>query len=146
MKIRICFQTPNALERAVETLVLSDHERERLEEIAKRFILHKQILTIEVDLDSGHASVIPLSGFSGEANVMRHLDLSTRHVPNSKPDFGSLRVEEHEYGWVVWTMSDWDECPGWLIPILEKANKLDCQLILFDVDADECDDLPTYDW
>lgn len=87
---------------------------------------------------------LPLTScWSGLSNM---LDLSTAHIPSSEPNWGSLRVCEHEHGWVVWFCADEENLPDWFKPIQERARENECVLVNFDQDADEADGLPTYAW
>ena len=85
-------------------------------------------------------------------SIRNMLDLSTAHMPGPKPYFTNLRVVEHEYGFVVFVADGWlktGDALGparWLVPIMEKAVKHDCMVIVFDRDAGTDDDLKTYDW
>ncbi len=90
------------------------------------------------------------------------LDLSTAHIetPNRigdtmVPDFGSCRTACHEYGWIVFACPSGapdrefypeEECPRWLIPIMQKAIDEGCLLINFDQDAPISKEFQTYDW
>lgn len=84
--------------------------------------------------------------FSNYDNFSVALDLSTEHVPSSDPDFGDVRFESHEYGWIVWFTDDEDEGAEWLRPILKIARENGCGLIVFDRDASTFDGLETYEW
>lgn len=71
-------------------------------------------------------------------NIRHLLDLSTMHVPGPQPDWGDLRFEVHEHGWVVWVYDpDDDLSPEWMKPIMKLAYQKNCALILFDSDAPE---------
>ncbi len=85
------------------------------------------------------------------------LDLSTAHMPSSEPDFGTVRVSQHDTGFIVFVtelshpeipswMSPIIEIPHWLNPIIEYANAQECILINFDRDADVEDMFKTFDW
>lgn len=75
------------------------------------------------------------------SNIRRMLDLSTVHVPGPEPDWGDLKVKDHEYGWVVWVYDPDDNLsPEWMKPIMKLAYKKNCALILFDSDAGEWED------
>lgn len=136
--MRVCFKNPDELVQAAKILGIVNPEN--LLSMAEKW----PTATIQVDLDSGQSSILSLG--DDTPNVERHLDLSTAHAPSSNPDFGSLRFEEHEYGWIVWTWSDNGSIPDWIGPILDKAKNLNCQLILFDCDAERCEDFFAYDW
>jgi hypothetical protein len=78
------------------------------------------------------------------------LDVSTAHVKrgsDGNPDFGPLRFEAHEYGWIVFCRGDGrhDELPEWIRPIHETAVKAGCFLILFDSDAGVCSEWEDYE-
>ena len=93
-------------------------------------------------------------------NVRTLLDLSTGHVPgdvagaaqaeDGKIECGPHRVQEHEYGWVVFLAGEREDTdeqePGWFRPIGELARACECMLVVFDRDAEESALLPTYDW
>ena len=69
------------------------------------------------------------------------IDLSTNHVPSPNPDWGDVRVVEHDYGWIVFVFDlsedDIQSCvPEWLVPIWREAVKAECMLINFDRDSD----------
>jgi len=38
--------------------------------------------------------------------VKRIVVLSTAHMPKSEPDFGGLRAEPHEYGYILFLLDD----------------------------------------
>lgn len=79
--------------------------------------------------------------------MLKHmLDLSTAHMPCTKPDFGKARHQENEYGFVVWVGDIVDEAPDWLEPIMRNARGNNCILINFDRDADTDDEFKTYEW
>jgi len=81
-----------------------------------------------------------------EINFRTLLDLSTAHAPNPSPDFGDVRVEGHEFGWIVWVTDATEDGAEWLKPILAEARKHKCVLVLFDQDASTFDGLQIYDW
>ena len=84
---------------------------------------------------------------SAGANVKRILDLSTAHAPSNEPDFGDIRWESHQYGWIVFVSEHpLSGVEDWFEPILKEAIRLDCMMVLFDRDAPVCDGLPTYEW
>lgn len=76
------------------------------------------------------------------------LDLSTRHINwRNGIDWGELRANEHEYGWVVFLPEKEAEgIPAWFAPIMEHASRFDCMIVNFDRDADVIDGLPMWDW
>lgn len=77
------------------------------------------------------------------------LDLNNSHVPGEFPDFGNLRVVDHEYGWIVFVPApdavENYRIPEWIRPIMEVACRLACILINFDQDA-PVQQFKTYDW
>jgi len=74
-------------------------------------------------------------------NIRAMLDLSTAHVPGPEPDWGDLKVQVHQYGWIVWAYDPDDSLsPDWMKPIMKLAYQKNCALILFDSDADEWED------
>lgn len=79
------------------------------------------------------------------------LVLSTAHMPETEPEFGGLRSVEFRYGYVVWS-TDAEQAaeeggvPEWLVPINESADRLGATLILFDRDAEKCNDFREYEW
>ncbi len=84
-----------------------------------------------------------------ERNIKSILDLSTSHLPSENPDFGGVRFEGHEYGYVLWVVEDEAVepfVPEWLSPILEIARKNNCMLIVFDADALTLDGLEIWTW
>ena len=72
------------------------------------------------------------------------LVLSATHMPNTDPDFGSLRAIPFEYGFVVGCRVD-HTTPWWIKSVMEHAYN-DCTLIMFDRDAEVCDQFPSWDW
>jgi len=89
------------------------------------------------------------NGRNGVANM---LDLSTSHMPASSPDWGDLRVAEHEHGWVVFVPGGLDDeefeelVPEWARPVMRYALDFDCILINFDQDSEVVEGLPTWEW
>ncbi len=77
--------------------------------------------------------------------IEKVLALSTAHMPNEDPDFGELRVLNFEYGYVVW-VTEPDEVPEWIVPIVKQAYENECTLILFDRDCNEHPELKTWEW
>ncbi len=84
-----------------------------------------------------------------DRNIKSILDLSTSHMPSENPDFGEVRFEAHEYGYVLWVVDDsavQSNVPEWLYPILRIARKNNCMLIVFDADASTLDGFETWQW
>ena len=144
MKVRLHFKTPDVAEYALEDL--DEDERYEAEAAIERYVEYGELAIIEIDSESGVARVLPQKEDRNARNFKTVLDLSTAHVPNPKPDFGDVRVEAHEYGWIVWVTDITDEGADWLKPILAEARKRECVLVLFDQDAEKFDGLKTYDW
>lgn len=78
--------------------------------------------------------------------LARVLDLSTAHMPETKPNFGGLRYAGHAYGWIVFVSDERDDWPKWMLPIMEEASRLDCLLVNFDRDGDRIEGLPQWEW
>lgn len=85
--------------------------------------------------------------------IERALVLSTRHMPSSEPMWGSrsgsVRVSEHEYGFIVFVSDDVGNInyvPEWLRPIYTKAQASSCTMINFDSDANELEEFKAYGW
>lgn len=77
------------------------------------------------------------------------LTLSTGHMPNDDPDFGTIRTVPHHYGTIVFVADIAAlarRVPEWLQPIYKVALHGECTLIMFDRDAEPSDDFKTYDW
>lgn len=56
-----------------------------------------------------------------------------------------------EYGWFLYAHDenagvDPDVIPSELFDVMTWARKQGCNYILFDIDADEVEDLPAFDW
>lgn len=69
-------------------------------------------------------------------------DLSTSHVPRDQwddPDFGDLRSQEHEHGWIVFVTPSAEDLglrvSAWLLPIHDAAVRDGAMLINFDSDG-----------
>lgn len=88
----------------------------------------------------------------GANGVQNMLDLGTCHMPSNDPDWGSLRVIEHEHGWVVFVNGDLEDdefndiVPEWARPFMHRATDLDCILVNFDEDGEAVEGLPTWEW
>lgn len=82
------------------------------------------------------------------AGIHPMLDLSTAHMPGQNADFGDVRWEEHQYGWIVFVSPETEisQAASWLRPILRYAKKHKCYLINFDVDAEELSAFKRYSW
>ncbi|KZL17668.1 hypothetical protein PsAD2_03004 [Pseudovibrio axinellae] len=87
-------------------------------------------------------------------NVRNFLDLSTGHLLPSTRDLLdgellSIRMFQHEYGWLLPTLSedhpDLGAIPSDLLACIALARKRSCDYILFDRDASPDDDLIYYD-
>lgn len=81
--------------------------------------------------------------------VEKILVLSTKHMPESEPDFGGVRVAPHEYGYIVFLMSnalDTRGVPEWMEPAVDLAYVKGCSYINFDKDGGENEDLPSWEW
>ncbi len=81
---------------------------------------------------------------TNQDHIEKVFTLSTAHMPSTSPDFGDLRMVEHEYGFILFCSARVG--PAWLSPILRAAGKSGCALILFDRDADEVTEFETWDW
>ena len=98
----------------------------------------------------GRVALRSLNNFLSDDGIHSMYDLSTAHLPESDPDWGDLRFEQYEYGYVVWVVSedllDDGGVPVWLYPIMEQAIYNECLLIKFDADALVVDHFDTYEW
>ena len=76
------------------------------------------------------------------------LDLSTSHLPGPTPNWGKLRVVEHEFGWTVFVSGDApdEDIPPWIQPLWERAIQDSCLVINFDMDGELVEGLRTWDW
>ncbi len=83
-------------------------------------------------------------------SIEKILDLSTVHMSSSNPEFGDIRAQAHDYGFIVWVRDvsgdDDEKLADWFLPILKEAQRCECTLILFDQDAEIHEGLPTFDW
>lgn len=88
--------------------------------------------------------------------VRKVLDVSTGHIPGAVRDglldntaeaWGTLRVVDHEYGYVVFLPSKGVDAdvPDWLKTIFKAAMKKNALLINFDADADLVDGWEEYE-
>ncbi len=94
-------------------------------------------------------------------------DLSVHHLPRKLWDnlgnYGGVRAYDTESGWLVYVPDDPREhveaerqagresgfaveVPDEIVPIWEFARSRGCDYILFDLDGEVVDDLPTWDW
>lgn len=80
------------------------------------------------------------------------LELSTAHVCQETGE--QLTLDElmdvctypkGDDGWIVFVDVN-AECPEDLKRVMEYADEHGCEWIMFDCDAPECADLPTYEW
>ncbi len=86
------------------------------------------------------------------------LDLSTQHLPEHLGSYGlsgedGVVAYELEHGWLMWVppdpsahASDYPDLPPEVLTIQRYARTLGCDCVLFDADADQVGDLPTWDW
>jgi len=75
--------------------------------------------------------------------IEKILTLSTAHLPVD-PDFEDLRAIPFKYGFVVWVEEPDNTMASWLYIIMELAWDEGCTLIMFDCDAEVCEDLPCW--
>jgi len=82
------------------------------------------------------------------SEVGKFLVLSTAHMPNSNPKFGTLRVVEHECGYLLFSSLGYPtpDAPQWLKPILALAVSRGCRYINFDRDAPSVEGLEEWEW
>jgi len=78
--------------------------------------------------------------------IEKTLTLSTAHMPCNEPDFGDLRYESHEFGYIVFFCTFSSKTPDWLRTITEYCSATNCTLINFDCDADIVPQFQAYDW
>ena len=84
--------------------------------------------------------------------IEKILVLSTGHMPEAEPDFGSIRVIKYEYGYIITSVNKEyievvEPCPSWIKPILNLCHyKHKVDMLMFDRDGNEESDLETYDW
>jgi hypothetical protein len=82
--------------------------------------------------------------------IVKALELSTSHMPESDPDWGNLDsgvVADFDYGYFVMVASfDEENVPEWLRPILARADQEHCVVIIFDRNAEEMEEFTRYDW
>jgi hypothetical protein len=68
-------------------------------------------------------------------------------MPNGDPYFGDVRSAPHQYGEVVFLVTDGGQhVSDWFRPAYNFAVKHDCSMILFDRDEPPVDHLPKWDW
>jgi len=81
-------------------------------------------------------------------SIVNALELSTAHLPDSDPDFGSCLVSDTRYGFIVFPIHTEyiGSLPDWIQPIIRFAFDNGCSLIHFDRDAEEDSQFKTYDW
>lgn len=56
MKLRLCFKTPDVLDYAIENL--DENEQNIAREVAKKWIKYGECCSIEIDTDTGTATVL----------------------------------------------------------------------------------------
>ena len=72
--------------------------------------------------------------------------LSTAHMPEREPDFGSLRVLQGTYEHIVPCVGRADTSTAWWVPIMEQALADGCTYLCFEADADTDDRFEIYEW
>lgn len=90
------------------------------------------------------------------ANVRKFLDISTTHLPERLVRGCFENVIRHDYaeGFWLWVPDDPQDSndameakvPPEILRLQLYARGLDCDWIRFDADADEDDNLPTWNW
>jgi len=109
---------------------------------------HGAMPTFEERVETANIDIpetwIPL----GISPTQSMIDVSTGHMPGPEPDFGKLRMQEHEYGWMVFVTAEPEEghVPEWLQPIYELALQHECICINFDRDAAAFNQFPSWVW
>jgi len=83
--------------------------------------------------------------------IEKVMTLSTGHMPESEPDFGTLRAVPFEFGYIVWVNTydledETDRMPEWLMNAWHLAKSEGCTLIMFDRDVEHIEGLPKWDW
>ncbi len=90
--------------------------------------------------------------------IRTFLDLSTAHLPEDVCDTLSAQpgvvAYAITYGWLMWVPDDPDDSsasgdepvPELVLNIQRFARSLCCDYVLFDADADQVADLPTWTW
>lgn len=88
-------------------------------------------------------------------NIRKLLDLSTAHLPQeileNLPSLPATVAHATEYGAFLWVPNDPDEGfvempPPEVLRVQLYARSLDCDYVLFDVDAEIDPNLPTWEW
>ncbi|MBB6193172.1 hypothetical protein FHS51_003428 [Sphingobium wenxiniae] len=78
------------------------------------------------------------------------LDCSTAHLsPAARTYLDRMDVisSPTPYGWFVWASEEpGDDVQPDLVAVMTRARALGAEYINFDRDADEIDELPTFDW
>jgi len=118
-----------------------------------RSILHSENVGMKIDIienDTGDVVWHMRSEIVEEERSVspeKVLTLSTAHMPCEKPTFGSPRVVEHEYGFIVFTGGE-EDVEDWFQPIWDHARRVKgCTVIMFDRDATIWEDaFKTYEW
>jgi hypothetical protein len=92
--------------------------------------------------------------------VRRVLNLSTAHlpphlgVPGGLDTVAGVVAHATDVGFLLWVPDDPDQStevmidpvPDVVLAIQRYARGWDCDYVLFDADAEQVDDLPTWDW
>jgi hypothetical protein len=93
-----------------------------------------------------------------DAVIRTVLDLSTAHLPEHLGRHGlsgqdSVIADQLEHGWLMWVPPDPDahaadhpDLPPEALAVQRYARQCGCDYVLFDTDADQIGDLPTWDW
>lgn len=86
--------------------------------------------------------------------IRTFLTISTAHLPMETLETFNKPLKDWpcygaqtEYGAFIWVgdFENNDYLPESMHPALNKARELGCTFVLFDCDAEELDDLPTYE-
>jgi hypothetical protein len=117
------------------------------------------------DLRSGQRSrrpdrwwVVSTDHHTGGATGRSFPDLSTAHLPEQLGSYGlsgqdGVVAYQLEYGWLMKVPADpqahagdYPDLPPEVLAMQRDARGLGCDYVLFDADADQVGDLPTWDW
>ena len=93
-----------------------------------------------------------------DAVIRTFLDLSTAHLPEHLGSHGlsgedGVTAYHLPYGWLMWVPPDPDahaadhpDLPPEVLAVQRYARRCGCDFVLFDADADQVGDLPSWDW